>query len=91
MPTPEENQLTPGQGLPAPVCSAAVDRRRYWAVYFPGMDEWHAKESRAAAKRDAKAINEFCALRKEDYRVRVREWEFGYDRWLQNFNREQNT
>jgi hypothetical protein len=24
MPTPEENQLTPGQGLPAPVCSPST-------------------------------------------------------------------
>ena len=33
MPTPEENQLTPGQGLPAPLCSA--DRGRWERSEWP--------------------------------------------------------
>jgi hypothetical protein len=32
---PEENQLTPGQGLPAPVCSAAL-----WAEAEEAAESW---------------------------------------------------
>lgn len=75
-------------GCAAMPCSPPpADRRTYWGIYYPGMDEWEAKRSRADAKRDAEALNAFCERRGEDYRVEVKEWPFGRERWLENVNR----
>ena len=68
------------------------DQRTYWGIYYPGMDEWQAKRSRAAARSDAEAVNDFCRRRGEDYCVEVKEWPFGRERWILNLNHlEANT
>lgn len=74
MKSPEENQLTPGQGLPAPLCSAVpVSYRLPWSRY-ENSAPWNAVEVQATMFEEGRptqwAIREGgCVLTKK------REWE----------------
>lgn len=71
----------------SPLAGSAPDRRKYWGLYFPGMDEWQAKRSHAEALRDAKAINDYARRSGHDApAVEVREWPWGREDWLKAVN-----